>query len=204
MERRARFTLHSLSPPFRRRVSVRRITVGGFLDLVRTLAPRAAEALLRSKQPLTDVGLIRACADAESVSIFADLVAVNQPIGFMHPWLHGGLGGAFARRNTAALLSACREVEGEGQWTRFLGTLNRGGGKPAKQERGGLAADAADLCRMGFGTWQGIMDTPLQDFLNLCDAVKVGAKASGTLDPTLDPDAEPSDSIGIPGLWQVH
>jgi hypothetical protein len=204
VERRARLILWRLAPPFRAAVSVRRISVGGFLDLVRSVAPKAAKALLAAKGPLTNEGLIHACADADTLASFADLVCEDQPIGFLRPWLHGRLGGAFARRNTAALLSACREVEGDGQWTRFLGCLNQGGGgTTAKKERGGLAADVVTLCQMGLGRYADLLAMPMQDFLNLCDALNLGLRAAENSDPLVDPDCEASD-VNVPGLFKVH
>lgn len=209
MERRATLTLWRLSPPFRRAVEVRQITVGGFLDLVRTVAPKAAAALVKSGRPLTDVDLIRACADADTMAGFADLVLVDQPVGFMRGWLDGRLGGFFARRNTDALLAACRVVEGDGQWTRFLSCLNRG--TPGQDERkpkgkgGGLMADVLTVSGLlGLDPNQIRRDWFLRDFLDMCDSLNLMATARQYEDPTMDPDAEPSPGLAIPGLFQVH
>jgi hypothetical protein len=139
------------------------------------------------------------------MAAFADLVSVDRPVGFLRGWLHGRAGGAFARRNTDALLTACRAVEGDGQWTRFLACLNRGdgGGAAKKASRGGLAADVVTLCQMGLGRYADLMAMPMQDFLNLCDAVNVGARQREAADPLSDPDCEASD-VAIPGLFKVH
>ena len=192
MDRRARLRLIRLSPPFSRTVEIRRITIGGFLELVRFMAPRAAQAVLASKEPLTDAGLIRACADAESLAAFADLVAVDQPVGFLRGYMHGRLGGFFARRNTDALLAACRAVEGEGQWTRFIGCLNRGvetkGNRRPKRQGGGLMADVMTLSGiMGLDPML-ILRWDMQEFLNLCEALNMLERQQGISDPLSDPD----------------
>lgn len=202
--RQARFTVYRLWPPFGKTVSVHRITVGGFLEMVRTIAPKVAAAMVSSGKSLDDKGLIEAAADAETVSAAADLVCSDQPLGFMRYWLHGQLGGFFARRNTAAFLTACRQVEGDGQWTRFLSCLNRGDGKPTKGKGGGLYADVLDIARIFNVLPQAVMDMPLKDFLDLCDGMNMQTARQVIADPTLDPDAEASDTIPITGLWKVH
>jgi hypothetical protein len=204
MERRAQIVLYRLMPPFRSKVAIHRITIGGFLDLVRSVAPKAAVAVLQSKNPLTDTDLIRACADADTVAYFADLIAMDQPVGFLRGWLHGRLSGFFARRNTEALLAGCRTVEGDGQWTRFLGCLTPGSGEGKKKKGGGLEQDIILLCSLGFGTYEQVRGMAMQDFLTLCDAVNLGSKYAQSLDPLSDPDCEASPTIGIPGLWQVY
>lgn len=206
--RTARLVLWRFLPPFRKTVQVRRITIGGFLDLVRTVAPKAAAAVVQSDKPLTDVDLIRAAADAETMAYFADLVAVDHPVGFLRGWLRGRLAGVFARRNTEALLAACRRVEGDGQWTRFLGQLTRpgqaGSGKPQRGKGGGLMADVLTLSGLMGVDPVTVLSWPMQDFLSLCDALNMAAQERVSADPTMDPDAEPSAAVGIPGLWQVH
>jgi hypothetical protein len=208
MERTARLVLHRLTPPFRRVVAIRRITLGGYLELLRTLAPKVAQAALKSKVPLDMSALIEAGTDADSLSVFADLVAIDQPAGFMRGWLHGRLQGAFAYRNTAALLAATRAAEGDGQWTRYLGTLNAPASSPTpggagKRRGGGLMADALTVARMFNLHPDDVLAKPLQDFLNLCEGINLMAIQESHLDPTMDPDAEASE-IAIPGLYKVH
>lgn len=174
--RKARFRLWRLSPPFTRAVEVHRITVGGFLDLVRLVAPKVAAQMVAAGRGLSDQEFIRSAADAETVSAAADLLLVDQPVGMLHGWLHGRLGGAFAKGNTRRLLDASRAVEGEGQWTRFLGCINRpaaqeGAGAPKSKERGGMGADVDFVAaRLGLPppdveAWE------LQSFLNFCDRI---------------------------------
>lgn len=229
--RHARLRLWRLSPPFTRTVEVHRITVGGFLDLVRLIAPKVAEAMVKKAQyvdglkrqagipayakvlpssDLTDNEFIAAGADAESVAAAADLLCLDQPVGFMRGWVHGRFGGAFARMNTAALLRACRAVEGDGQWTRFLGCINRqpvepeAAGKRKKKRGGGLMADVLDVSRLFGQVPADILRLDLQDFLTLCEAINLSVVAESRLDPTADPDVEPDTTIPIAGLWQVH
>jgi hypothetical protein len=208
MERHARLVLWRLTPPFRTTVRLRQISIGSFLDLVRTLAPKVAAAVVRSGPDLiTDDDLIRACVDAETVAYVADLVAVDQPVGFLRGWLHGRLGGAFARGNTARLLRACREVEGDGQWTRFLACLNRSvpDQKAKKQGKGGgLMADVLTIAGGLQLDPEAVLAWPMRRFLDMCDALNFAARERGSVDPLSDPDVEPSETISIPGLWQVH
>jgi hypothetical protein len=169
-----------------------------------------AAATLKAPGPLDFNAFIRAGADAETLSVFADLIAVDQPVGFLRGWLHGRLHGAFAYRNTTALLAATRAAEGEGQWTRYLGTLNipaptaAPGGAGKRRKGGGLMADALTVARM-FGVHPDeVLGKPLRDFLDLCDSINLTATEESYSDPTLDPDAEPSATIPIPGLFRVH
>jgi len=208
MPRYSRLVLWRLTPPFRTTVRLHQITVGGFLELVRTVAPKVAAAVIASQpKPVTDDEVIRACVDAETVAYAADLVAVDQPVGFLHGWLHGRLAGIFARGNTARLLRACREVEGDGQWTRFLSCINRPAAnaqKPTKGKGGGLMADVLTMAGAMSLDPNQVLAWNLRGFLDLCDAMNLQAKQSGSSDPLSDPDAEPMDNVGIPGLFQVH
>jgi hypothetical protein len=207
MARHSRLVLWRLTPPFRTVVRLHQISVGGFLDLVRTLAPKVAAAVVRSGPDLiTDDDLIRACVDADTVAYVADLVVVDQPVGFLRDWLHGQLSGAFARGNTARLLRACREVEGDGQWTRFLSCINRpdSDAKPKKGKGGGLMADILAISgALGLDPQQ-VREWPMRAFLDMCEAMNLAVKQSGSSDPLSDPEVEPMDSVGIPGLFQVH
>ena len=202
MQRTARLVLWRARPPFRKVVAVQRITLGGFLALLRTVAPKVAAAMQEAGRGLTDLELIHApgVATQETVAAFADLIALDQSAGFMVPWLDGRFGGAFARRNTDALLAASRAAEGDGAWTRFLGTLNRAPAAPtpgAKKARGGgLAADRDDVARIwGVGPWV-IEQLPLQTFLDYCDAInrRMDEADEEQLlgDPLMDPNAEPT------------
>jgi len=208
MERHARLVLWRLTPPFRTTVRLRQISVGSFLDLVRTIAPKVAAAVVAAHpKEVSDDEVIRACVDADLVSYVADLVAVDQPVGFLRGWLHGRLAGAFARGNTSRLLRACREVEGDGQWTRFMSTINRTppGSKPAKKgSGGGLMADVLAISGALSLDPQQVRSWPMRAFLDMCDAMNLAARQSGSSDPLSDPEAEPMDSVGIPGLFQVH
>lgn len=193
-----------MSPPFRKVVRVRRITVGGFLDLLRTIAPRIAQAMVKAGAALDDRQFIASWADAEVVAAGADLVCVDQPAGFLQDWLHGRLGGFFARRNTDRLLRACRQVEGDGQWTRFLGCINRNPQeKKPKGQGGGLMADVLMLSGMLHLPPMSLMEMPLQDFLNLCDSLNTAAEYERRLDPTMDPDAEAAPAESFQG-FAVH
>ena len=214
--RTARLTLRRINKHGKRvrtRVSVRQITVGGYLSLVRSMAPRVAEAMVKSEKPLTDIELIHACATSEAISLFADLVCVNKPVGFIKRWcgnqIDGTPEGLLVRGNVEALLAASRDVEGDGQWTRFLGCLNRGpqSGETVKQKKqrgGGLYADVLDVARIFNVLPQAVMEQPLRDFLDLCDGLNMASANQPISDPTLDPESEASESIPIPGLWKVH
>lgn len=203
MQRTARFRLWRLSPPFCKTVEVQRITVGGFLELVRAVAPRVAGKMVAAGGAISDTEFIRSAADASMLSAAADLLCRDQSPRFLHRWLDGRLNGAFAYRNTAAFLRACREAEGSGQWTRFLGCLNR---TPEKGERkakgGGLMADVMVMSGMIGTDPMTILGWPLQDFLTLCDSINLVAQETRPYDPTADPDAEPASADALYGM--VH
>ena len=199
MQRTARLILWRARPPFRKVVRVQRITLGGFLELLRTLAPKVAEAVLSMGDRFTFEEMLRTKTDAASVSAFADLVTVEQPAGFMLDWLRPD--GQVSARNAAALLAASRAAEGDGQWTRYLNQLQNPA--PASQPEGkkktrggGLSADAQDVAKVfGVAPWH-VEALTLHDFLNLCETLNLrmaeAEEESESNDPTLNPNAEPT------------
>lgn len=208
MQRTARLTLWRLTPPFRKTVEIQRITLGGFLEVLNLVAPKVAAAMVQKGAPLDEPEFRLALADADTWSAGADFVAVGQRVGFLHGWLRGRLSGAFARHNANALLAASRAVEGEGQWTRYLDTLQKPPATPAplpapggavkRRKGGGLMADALLIART-FGVLPDVVKAmALRDFLDLCDAMNGEIERgesdpeSAAYDPTLDPNAEPT------------
>ena len=211
MERTARLVLRRINAKGKRvrtTVAVQRITLGGFLALVRALAPRVAQAMHDAGRALTWPEMIAACADQDTLAFFADLVCVGRPVGFLKRWCPGGVvdgtpEAALERANAEALLAAARAVEGPGQWTRFIGTINQAPAaaepdqpKAKKTKGGGLSADAEIVARLeGVPTWV-VMDLPLQTFLDRCDSInrRMDEAEDAALedDPLLNPNAEPT------------
>lgn len=194
--------LWRILPPFTRRVEVRRITVRGWLTLVRAVAVKVATARVEAGRDLTDADVIAQMGDGEEVALFADLVSVNQPTGYLHGWLGGYLMSRVTRRNIHSLLAASRKTEGDGGWTRILSTLNLAppatganapaGSPPRRRSGGGLMADVVTVSRLTGDAVQQVLDMDMQTFLLICESLNLMAsQEAAQADATLDPQAEP-------------
>lgn len=205
MQRASRFSLWRLWPPFRRVVTVRRITVGGFLDLVRLLAARLATVRVESARSITEADVLRVMGESE-LCAFADLVTDGQPVGYLRAWLGGYGMGPMTHWNIQKLLAASREAEGDGGWTRILGCLRLDPNPPATEQKGGLMADVVALSRMLGLDPMAIRSWSMQEFIDMRETLlqvleqeKPNQREDGAREVSLQ-----ELSMSIPGIALVH
>jgi hypothetical protein len=181
MDHCAPLTLWRLLPPFRKTLTVNRITVGGFLELIGVVRSRGDFS-----KPMNEREW---CA-------FADLVCEGQRRGFLSRWLGGYLMGPLTGRNIRALDKASQEAEGSGGWARILGCL-----KPADnaEDRGGIAADVVSIAKMNNLDWRKVRDEwTMQDYLTYCETLN-------RMSEEAKPRVMTAGILGtIPGIGIVH
>lgn len=170
--RTAPLTLWSFLPPFRKRVEVRAIRLGEFLEMVRLVMKNTAALTLLSTGDRAE--LLKADWREEAYA-FADFVCEGQRPRFFGRWVGRYLG----NRNTAALLAASQQAEGEGGWTRILGTLKQPGAPREKGEGGGsIMGDVYFMARTFGLDPRTVLDWPMQFFLDQCAGIKGFAEAA--------------------------
>lgn len=173
MQHSADLVLWRLLPPFRKRVVVNQITVGGFMKMLGVLSGKL-EAIRRiAKRDISEIDVLAAIGERE-LSLFADLVCADQARGFFSGWLGGYLMGPLTGKNIRALFDASREAEGEGGWTRIMSSL-----KPKDDAgEGGIMEDVVTISKLMHLNPFEIRDTwPMQDYIVLCESMNLMAKS---------------------------
>ena len=173
-----------------RTVTLHQITVQGFFDLLRIWFMKASAQRLTLKRDLTGADLLASDSREEFVAS-ADLLASGAEPEWLRGWTNN--------RNIARLMAASCRIH---NWPRIFSTVNLSGKKKSGPGLMGDVMTMAQICNTDPVT---VLNWPMEQFLGMCDALSASMKhAQYQDDPTLDPNAEASDSLNLPGLPVIH
>lgn len=176
-----RIRLYRSTPPWSKTVTVRQITVGGFLELARLLAHRSALLVLNSKRSITAADIISS-VKKDDLAAFADLIVDGEVRMFWRRWA--------TKRNNGMLMDVSGEVD---DWPLMLKALNFDG---KRSRPGSLVSDIQQICRIfpGLDPLTIEKSWPMEYFLRFCEGLSDEARA---VDPTVDTRAQASPAAAF-------
>jgi hypothetical protein len=179
-------------PPFTRTVTLRQISVQGFMDLVRIWVSKISAQRINNGGPITGDDILKADSREQFITS-ADLFA----IGLRARWFSGWA----SSKNAGRMIDATIKIH---NWSRLFGCLNLTG-KPKKGA--GIMGDVMTLARIWSTSPESILNWPMEQFLDVVDSMSAQIEHDRRAeDPTLDPNADPMPlgSLGLPGVEVIH